>query len=307
MASLLLAHRVFTLVPASIDDPDPNASRQAAAQSPWYSRFVETWSWTVPLWEEGVLSSGCKGDDLAAEMRAVAVRLQNDEQFSSLRPLLRDELYDSDHTYLSSLGADLVKGGPDPGITVPLSAALDRFARRHECCVARAQAVSVVQKAEANYASTVFAIAVPVLLQASADLLLAARELLEPQLEPLRERLDEIVGVRSPVASPDRELASLAAAYAEAFDSHAAELLGTLKDEVRAIVGSVVITGVSMPADVVLRSSLTAVEKLVAPLGRPRAKSAPETTTLPMPVKSADAGSVVSLVMKPMGESKRGR
>lgn len=307
MASLLLADRVFTLVPASIDNPDPHASREAAARSPWYSRFVETWSWTVPLWEDRVLASGCNDDDLAAEMRCVAERLQNDEQFAPLRPLLRDQLYDSDHTYLSSLGADLVKGGPDPGITVPLSTALDRFARRHECCVARAQAVSVVQRAEMEFATEVFAIALPVLLQGSADLLLAAREALEPQLRALRAHIENLTTLRDPQASAASDLSRLAGEYARAFDEHAHEFEGTLKDEIRAVIGSVVVTGVSMPADVVLRSSLVAVEKLGAPLARPRDKSVRETTTLPMPVRSADAGSVVSLVIRPMGSASRRR
>lgn len=313
MAALLLAEQVLTLVPASFEDTSAAAAKAVASRSPWYARFMETWSWTVPLWEEGVLASHVERDDASTDMRHVAERLQNDEQYLALRPLMREHLYESDHTYLSSLGADLVKGGPDPGITVPLSAALDRFARRHSCGVARAQAFSVVQKAEAQFAQPLGAIAVPVLVQACADNLLFAREVLEGTLRPLRERLGALA--ESPdheSNAPDavaRDLRELAGEYAREFDRHSSDLQGSPDDEVRAITGSVVIQLVSMPADVVLRSSLVAVETL-ATGGRPRREKAsaphanpdsPGATTATMPVLSKDAGSVISLIIKPMG------
>lgn len=301
MAMILLAEKVFTLLPASFEDPSSGASKRAAARSPWYSRFVESWSWTVPLWEEGVLASQLDEDDAAADMRHVADRIKNDEQFLALRPLMRDQLYESEHTYLSSLGADLLKGGPDPGITVPLSAALDRFARRHVCGVARAQPVSVVQRAEASFARKLFAVAIPVLLQASADHVLFARELLEPQLQPLRSCIARLIEARGEGAFDAAELSALAADYARAFDEHSTDLRGTADDEVRVVAGSVVVNAVAMPADVVLRSSLVAVEAL----GRgPRAAldtQSEHRATTALPVLAADAGSVVSLVVKPMG------
>jgi hypothetical protein len=302
MAALLLAEKVFTLLPASLEDPSAVAAKRVAERSPWYSRFMESWSWTIPLWEEGVLFSRWREDDLASEMRAIAERLRHEEQYLPLRPLLREQLYESDHTYLSYLGADLLKGGPDPGITVPLSAALDRFARRHECFVARGQAVSVVQKAEAEFASSLGAIAVPMLLQGSGEQVLLAREILEPQLGELRLALAECSGRKGDV---DRHLSAAAGAYARAFDANKEELATAVDDEIRPIIGSVVVSAVSMPADVVLRSSLIAVELLGATA--PRTKATPPSTTLPLPVRSTEAGSVVSLVIKPMGAAARHR
>jgi hypothetical protein len=302
MASLLLADTVITLLPASLEDSSAAAAKRIAERSPWYSRFMESWSWTMPLWEEGVLSSTCENDDIAAEMRGVAQRLRDDEHYLPLRPLMREQLYESDHTYLSCLGADLLKGGPDPGITVPLSAGLDRFARRHSCLVARAQPVSVVQRAEASFAHTLFAVALPVFIQASAEHLLLARELLEPQLARLRQHLDRAANSADASAPTAADLAALASDYAKAFDAHADDLRGDADDEVRAVVGSVVITGVSMPADVVLKSSLVAVEKLA---GVSPSRSRADTTTLP--VRADDAGSVVSLIIKPMGSPSRRR
>ena len=304
MAALLLADKVITLLPASLEDPSAAASKRIAERSPWYSRFMESWSWTMPLWEAGVLSSTCDNDDVASEMREVAQRLCQDEAYLPLRPLLREQLYESDHTYLSSLGADLVKGGPDPGITVPLSAGLDRFARRHSCFVARALPVSVVQKAEASLAHPLFAAAVPVFMQASADHILLARDLLEPQLHRLREQINRFSTGNIEPGDASAALSTAARDYAQAFDDHARDLRGDADDEVRAVAGSVVINAVSMPADVVLQSSLVALEKL----GSPRPGRVPHTAaTLSLPVRAADAGSVVSLIIKPMGTDPRRR
>ena len=70
----------------------------------------------------------------------------------------------------------------------------------------------------------------------------------------------------------------------------------------RAVVGSVVVSAVSMPADVVLRSSLIAVERLAkASIGARREQSES------LPVRASDAGSVVSLIIKPMGADSRRR
>lgn len=59
MASLLLAERVVTLLPASLESDSVHAAKRAAERSPWYTRFMETWGWTAPLWDEGVISSRC--------------------------------------------------------------------------------------------------------------------------------------------------------------------------------------------------------------------------------------------------------
>jgi len=302
MASLLLAERVVTLLPASLESDSVHAAKRAAERSPWYTRFMETWGWTAPLWEEGVISSRCNDDDVATEMREIAERVRQEEQYLPLRPLMREHLFEDDHTYLSSLGADLVKGGPDPGITVPMAAALDRFARRHACCVARAVPVSVVQRAETGFAQPLCALALPVFLQASAEHLLLAREVLQEPLDRLRDRIHELAADGSAADTAARDLTVLAGEYAAAFEAHGEDLRCDADDEVRAVVGSVVVSAVSMPADVVLRSSLIAVERLAkASIGARREGSGA------LPVRASDAGRVVSLIIKPMGAPARRR
>jgi hypothetical protein len=44
------------------------------------------------------------------------------------------------------VAADLLKGGPDPAITVPLAAGIDQFAMRHGAAVARSSPFSIARR-----------------------------------------------------------------------------------------------------------------------------------------------------------------
>jgi hypothetical protein len=299
MAALLLAHQVVTLLPAPFDAHDSASAQRAARRSPRYSDFMKSWSWSVPLWQRGILVSQLHGDDAAHDMRELAQRLIADERFLPLHSLMKHHLFDSEHDYLDAIGADLLKGGPDPGITVPLAAALDRFAARHQIFVARAAPTSVAQRAESKLARNVFAIAVPVLLQASADRLLFARDLLEPQLVALRRAISAIAHAPAHDMQDASESLSLAvAAYAQAFDREESQLTEPDDDEVRVIVGPAVLSAVAMPSDAVLRSSLDAVA-IMARSKRPTTLGQP--ASLPVRSDEGDHAPVVSLIVRAMG------
>jgi hypothetical protein len=172
---------------------------------------------------------------------------------------MKADLFEDHERYLDALARDLLKAGPDPGITVPVAAGLDMFALRHHAMVARSDPASVVQKAEAELGAPAFAAAVPVLLQAGAERILAARDLLEPQLGPLREALDRVSSEGQDPASARTSLAGPASAYAAAFEAGREELLsGEPDDEVRVMDGTVMLSGVWLPPDCVLESSLWA-------------------------------------------------
>ena len=303
LASLLLADQVVTLLPAPLGAGSA-AARQAAARSPWYARFVDALAWTAPLWREGVLAKHLGEEDPGADMREVVDRIRDEPALLALRPLIREALFESEHTYLSALGSDLTRGGPDPAITSPLAAALDRFARRHRAAVARPQPVSVVQRAEASLGTPALGIALPLFVQATGDHLLLAREILGPELAVLRRLLERITLAVTRGESPEpiaRELPGAGAAYAHAFESHARDLAHAPDDEVRPVVASVVITAQAMPVEAVLRSSIVAMGSLV---GASRsAVPAPAGLT----VGGADVGPFLSLTFKPMGQSRAGR
>ncbi len=267
MAALLLADRVVTMMPSPLAGPDRDRAEAAAGRVPRYLSLLKTWEWTVPLWEAGVLSSALRGDDPVEDVRTAYRRIEQDERYAPLRPLMRPGLFDTDEGYLDSISRDLLKGGPDPAICVPVSAAMDRFACRHGLMSLRSEATSVAQRAEERLGERAFALAVPVLLRAGGRCLLEARERLKEQLGSLRHAIGGAMR-ESPArvnghAGKPAPLSQAARAYAEAFERCLADLArvnGQTDDECRVVPGTVALIGLRLPIDAVLRSSVAAYE-----------------------------------------------
>jgi hypothetical protein len=302
LAAMLLADRVVTLLPAS----SRATAEQAAERSAGYLDFVLSWEWSVPLWEAGTIVSVVDGEDPGADVRAAHARISSEGRFSGLRSLMRPELLESEEAYLDAVAKDLLKGGPDPAITVPLAAGLDRFALRRGAAVARSHPSSVVQLAESRLGARAFAFAAPVLLQASAARILAAREALEPELTELRGAIDAMTdpALRTnghAATDPAERLEAAASAYARAFDQMREDLLDSGADEPRVIDGVVAVTGLLMPADAVLTSSLAALRRMGG-------RGAGAETAEPTPSPGA-LGHVrfLALMFKVMGRVAAGR
>lgn len=281
VAAFLLAERVVTLLPAPFSGPERQRVEQVAERIPRYLDFMLSWQWSVPLWESGIICSALDGQDAMPDVRAVHSQIAAEDRYRSLRGLMKPELFEAEEAYLDAVARDLLKGGPDPGITVPVAAGLDRFAQRHGVAVARSEPASVVQHAERQLGEPVFALAIPVLLQASAERLLEAREILEPELCDLRDAMSaQITGANG---AGKAHLQAAAAAYTAAFARHHAELTDSQGEEVRVVDGTVVITGLSLPIDAVLTSSLAAMRTISPALAAPPcapARTAPGPTAL---------------------------
>lgn len=266
LAAMLLADRVVTMLPAPLEGKEWVDVRGAAQRVPRYLEFMESWQWTVPMWREGVIASGIEGHEAVAELRPVCERIDRDPHLAPLRVLMKPDLFEDHERYLDSLARDLLKAGPDPGITVPVAAGLDAFASRHGAVVARSDPTSVVQKAEAALGRPSFAAAVPVLLQADAERILEAREVLEPELRELRAAFDaSVMGAAqgASLESSRERLAGPAKAYSDAFEAHREELLQSdPDDEVRIVDGVVMLSGMVFPAECVFESSLRAMKTL---------------------------------------------
>lgn len=219
----------------------------------------------------------------------VARRIGEDESLGALREFSHQHLYDDERQYLGAVAADLLRGGPDPGISVPLAAGLDRFAARHGLTVARASATSVAQKAEALLATDTVTVVVPVLVQASAERLLHAREVLAPALRAVWAHHE--AGERSGTKAAWN-------AYAEAFGRDRDEIFEDARgDDVRAVEGAASITLMTLPGDAVLRSSMSAVATLTG--GRRAGVANPEL--LPACVDPLDHAAVPAMVVKVLG------
>jgi hypothetical protein len=295
MAALLLAERVLTMLPAPAGNGSAREAYTAGSRIPAYLAFMNTWAWTIPLWQTSLIVSELEGQSAVSDMQAVIGQVDQDERLAPLRRFMHSELYADERAYLSAVAADMLKGGPDPGINVPVAAALDRFATRHQIMVARAQPASVVQVAEARMGEGLGAVALPVLLQADADRILHAREVLADVLEPLWDAYDDLCtpGIDSPTSLEDA-----ASAYAAAFESRRDEVTeGGADDQVRLIEGTVTLNALRMPSDVVLRSSLAAVENV----SQARARLTDRDLAVPVPYDPLASQSFITLLVKPLG------
>lgn len=310
MAALLLADRAVTFMPA------PRGTReeveQAAAESPEFVRFMETWAWSMPLWERGVLASALDdGDDAMGDLLTAWRMMSDDERFAALRPLWRAGLFETQGEFLAAMSRDLLRGGPDPGVSLPLAAGVDRFAARRRLVVLRSAATSVAQKAEQHLGRRVFAVAMPILLQASAERLLMVRELLADELEEWSGAVGDVAeavardeDVRDDPGLVER-VEHAARGLAHAFECERDAITAGGRDEVHVIDRMTALTAVRLPVDAVLRSGVSAMRSLAG--GRTVRTGGPAVETLPVRADPLGARSVLSLVVKPLGDRRGGQ
>ena len=312
MADLLLAERAVTFMPS------PRGSReeieQAAAESPEYVRFMETWAWSMPLWKDGLLGSALDdGDDALGDLHTAWTQLAGDERYASLRPLARTSLFECQTEFLDVISRDLLRGGPDPGVSLPMAAGIDRFAARRGLMVMRSAPLSVAQKAEQKLGRRVFAFAAPMFAQASAERILRAREILCEEIDELTLAMGELNELVIQGSEPGDERDAVARielaarAYADAFVSVADFIASGERDELHVIDRMATFTAVSLPVDAVLRSGVSAMRSLSRQRGGARRSEAQAAATQTLPVLADTLGSkrVLSLVVKPLGERVR--
>jgi hypothetical protein len=267
MAALVLGTRTVTLMPHPPSGTSRESVELAVRRSPRYLRLMEAWRWSMPLWRVGVIATRVgaegEGEEANAVVPAVYDDIRNDAALAELRPLTRsaDALSDDKpDAFLDAMAADLLRGGPDPGISIPLNAALERFSERHGLVVVRGAASSIAQRAESRLGAKFFSFAVPMLVQAGAERLLLLRHDLEGPLRALRKAmLASFEG-----GTPHPALAPAAARFGEVFRLWTEQGLGKGDDETghRVMTAFVSVTGMQMPADAVLRSSRAAVRSV---------------------------------------------
>lgn len=300
LVAMLLAERVVTMLPAPLQGKQWGAVKAAAQQVPRYLEFMKTWQWTIPLWEAGVITSSLEGQEAVDELRPVCARIDEEERFAPLRLLMKPELFEDHERYLDAFARDLLRAGPDPGLTVPVASGLDSFASRHGAAVARSEPSSVVQKAEAALGRELFSTAIPVLLQADGERILEARELLHEQLDTLRDAFAAIVEGTAQTGAGNSALSAAAKTYSKSFEQHRDILIAPSEDdEQRVIDGTVVITGIRLPADAVLDSSLSAMRAL-APVHGGRIESSE-----PPGKHAIQRQGVLTLVVRVLGRPAR--
>lgn len=271
MVALLLADRVVTLVPEPASGASRAAVRAAAQNSPRYLRLMESWRWSSPLWNSGVICSGVDDEEASCELAGVYESIASDDALADLRVLTRGAQQraaeDADKA-LDHIAGDMLRGGPDPGVNIPIAAALDRFANRHRMCVVRAGASSIAQRAETRLGTKIFSIAMPVLARAGGGRVQLLRNDLESDLARLRHAIDDaFAGAETAQSDANTRrieaVADTAERYAAAYTRWAVDnARGDDENAERITSGYVSVTGMLMPPDAVLRASRAAIHAL---------------------------------------------
>lgn len=287
MAALILADHVVTLLPQPAEGSSRKAVGAAVIESPHYFRLMESWRWSSPLWTGGVISSGFNDDAPDAELPGVYQSIAEDDDLASLRPLTRgaeQRAAESAAKALDFIAADLLRGGPDPGINIPICAALDRFALKHNLSAVRSGIASIAQRAEARMGTRLFSIAVPILARAGGGRIQLLRHDLHAELGALRNAIEQALAAASEqisapaLANRIDTLHRAAETYTAAFTQWAVQgATGDDENAERVTTGYVSLTAMSVPADAILRSSRAAIRAL-APTGRGQSIEAPSST-----------------------------
>jgi len=265
LCALLLADRVLTLMP----EPAAGTSRDDVAlamrRSPRFLRFMERIRWSVPLWDQGVISAADGERSLASSLAETYQDIFHNDRFASLRPLIASATSASPDDFLDRLCADLLKGGPNPAFSVPVSACIDAFAAEHDLPVARAAPSSIAQQAESRLLRRRAAIVLPVLVQASGHRILSLRLALEPELREVRAALVDTLTAEtaqqsaSPSVPDTRRLDTASKRLAARFEDLRSRLAQGDDDRgIRVVHAYASVTIMAAPIDAVLRSSAIA-------------------------------------------------
>lgn len=259
MASLLLADECITLLP--MGRGGKSAARDIAEQSESYRELVRSWGWADELWRAGVIRGEIDGESAVSDVQRAAAAIADDPALVDLRGLMHDRLFEDDRAYLNALAYDIMKSGPDPGISLPVAAGLDAFAARHGAVSARSHWKSVAQTAESELISDRVSFVIPALVQADASRLIKTRDVLGNALNQLRTAIDECAAALTPSRVDDLKVAAMD--YGIAFERSMTIISKDCKsDDVRMITGDIAMTLCTLPHDAVMRSSVRAMQAM---------------------------------------------
>lgn len=247
MASLTLASSVVTALPTPAESTTREAVTSAARRIPIYAELMRQWEWAMPLFDAGVCATAFEGEDPLGELLEVSRAIEEDDRYAGLRPFMRTALEDRSDDMLRAICRDVIRAGPDPAISVPVTAGLDRFAQRFGLVAARSAERSQAQRYESKLASPVLRFALPVILQGPADRVIECRLRLADELELLRAAAE---------AGDEPAARTAADAFAAGIERERTELTRTEDpDDPRVVIGLVSVSLADQPVDAVLTAS----------------------------------------------------
>ena len=145
MASLALAEYVVTAMPTPAGAATREAVTQAAERVSYYADLMHRWEWARPLFDAGVCGTAMSGEDPLDDILNISRAIDEDDRYAGLRPFMRTVLEEQGDDMLRALCRDVIRTGPDPAISVPVTASLDRFAYRHDLVVVGLVSVTLAE------------------------------------------------------------------------------------------------------------------------------------------------------------------
>lgn len=190
-AALLLCDSVVTLLPT------PDTADVAAAQqhAPRFRQLLDAWSWSTPLWRNATLRPTHAGESPLNDIRDTCRRILATPALAPLAPLISASRFENPTEFLDALCRDILRGGADPAISIPLTAGLEHFAARHRLFTFTTPAASVAGRIESRTARPLFKIQLPLIAAPSTAAFEFLRERLAAPIGVLRRVLETLPSI----------------------------------------------------------------------------------------------------------------
>jgi len=286
--ALTIADRAVTLVPQPPDGHSREIIRQAIDRVPRLLRLLEAWRWSGPLWRMGLVAGEANDDRPFSCMTDVAAQISADPTLARIaptKPRPTDEGDEADR-WLDAFCSDLLRGGPDPGLSTVTIGALDRFAANHGFVSVRGATDSLAQRAEKQILQRVASIAIPVMSRAAGGRILELRASLHLELGALRAAISDVWteaalnGVALDASPAAARLAEAAAAYTETFETWFSRVARDDENAERTMRAFVSLTAAVLPTDSALICARAAIRGAARAAGKApaRAKEKPRAS-----------------------------
>lgn len=182
---------VLAVQPGPFAEVTPERARELAMLAPSFARLLDAWSWTGPLWRGGLVRAAGSGRALADMIARSRAELTADPALTAAHSVL-GTIADDETAFVEALSRDLIRGGSDPALSLPLVSVAERLAAESESALICGDAAGLIWKPRLG-AGPALSFSIPLPLGASGDELLNWRESLASPLTSLRESLAEAV------------------------------------------------------------------------------------------------------------------
>lgn len=215
VAACVLADRVITLMPGPGKDLPKDPAALARRGTPAFERLAEAWDWSGPLWRSGAIIAGMNGDAVAESVRSQRIGIERSADLGVLASLIRrTDAGEDDGARFDAICRDLVTGGINPSVTVPMGAAVESFASERGVTLVRGASKSLTGRIEKSGERVVFRMSMTCVIEADASDLVALRSAVGESAREFRSALGGLLRATSQGAGQGAIASALAAADA---------------------------------------------------------------------------------------------